>query len=158
MAMGTLPRPDASPARAPRIAGRVLIVDDNVDAAELLAALVRRLGGQAETAYGGAEGLERAATFRPNVVLLDIGMPEMDGYEVCRRLRAAPHGRHALVVALTGWGQHEDRERALAEGFDAHLTKPADPQMLESLLAGSLRPVTAGRGQQKARRSRRARN
>lgn len=158
MAMGTLPRPDASPARAPRIAGRVLIVDDNVDAAELLAALVRRLGGQAETAYGGAEGLERAATFRPNVVLLDIGMPEMDGYEACRRLRAAPHGRHALVVALTGWGQHEDRERALAEGFDAHLTKPADPQMLESLLAGSLRPVTAGRGQQKARRSRRARN
>ncbi|HEX7121907.1 MAG TPA: ATP-binding protein, partial [Gemmatimonadaceae bacterium] len=139
----TLPQPEVSRSRAPSIAGRVLIIDDNVDAAELLAALVRQLGGEAETAYSGAKGLERAAAFRPHVVLLDIGMPEMDGYETCRRLRGAPFGQSAQVVALTGWGQDEDRERALAEGFDAHLTKPADPQVLASLLAGSLRAATA---------------
>jgi PAS domain S-box-containing protein len=114
---------------------RVLVVDDNVDAAETLASLVIALGGDAQTAYNGRDGLRRAAELKPDVILLDIGMPGMDGYETCRRLRAEPFGRSAFVVAVTGWGQPQDQERALSEGFDAHLTKPADPRVLEALLA-----------------------
>jgi CheY-like chemotaxis protein len=114
---------------------RVLVIDDNVDAADTMSALVQAMGGEAATAYSGRDGLQRAAEFNPDVVLLDIGMPEMDGYETCRRLRAHPAGEAAYIVAVTGWGQLSDRERALAEGFDGHLTKPADPRTLEGLLA-----------------------
>jgi CheY-like chemotaxis protein len=114
---------------------RVLVIDDNVDAADTLAALVVALGGKSAAAYDGHDGLKRAAEFRPDVVLLDIGMPEMDGYETCRLLRAEAVGRAAYVVAVTGFGQLHDRERALADGFDAHLTKPADPRILEKVLA-----------------------
>jgi CheY-like chemotaxis protein len=114
---------------------RVLVIDDNVDAADTLSALVVAVGGEARTAYDGRSGLRCAAEFRPDVVLLDIGMPEMDGYETCRRLRAESYGRHAYIVAVTGWGQLHDRERALADGFDAHLTKPADLRVLGALLA-----------------------
>jgi PAS domain S-box-containing protein len=124
---------------------RVLIIDDNVDAADMLAALVVVLGGEAATAYDGRDGLRCAADFRPDVILLDIGMPDMDGYETCRRLRAQPDGHVAYIVAVTGWGQPHDRERALAEGFDAHLTKPADPRTLEDLLADT--PVRGVRSQ-----------
>jgi CheY-like chemotaxis protein len=119
----------------PRIDCRVLVIDDNVDVAETLAALVVALGGEAATAYSGRDGLRRVGEFTPDVVLLDIGMPDMDGYETCRLLRAEPPGRTAYVVAVTGFGQRHDRDRALADGFDAHLTKPADPRILESLLA-----------------------
>jgi CheY-like chemotaxis protein len=123
---------------------RVLIVDDNVDAAEMLAALVVSLGGEARTAFDGHSALERVAEFEPGVVLLDIGMADMDGYETCRRLRATPAGERAYVVAVTGWGQPQDRERALSGGFDAHLTKPPDPRVLEALLAqASRRSATA---------------
>jgi PAS domain S-box-containing protein len=114
---------------------RILVIDDNVDAADTLAALVVALGGEAATAYDGQEGLRCAADFRPDAILLDVGMPGMDGYETCRRLRTQPSGQVAYIVAVTGWGQVHDRERALAEGFDAHLTKPADPRVLEALLA-----------------------
>jgi CheY-like chemotaxis protein len=125
---------DAADAHA--FAGRhVLVIDDNVDAADMLAGLVIAHGGEAVTAYGGRDGLRIAADFGPDVILLDIGMPEMDGYETCRRLRAQPAGAEAYIVAVTGWGQASDRERALAEGFDAHLTKPADPRMLADLMA-----------------------
>ena len=117
-----------------RVDRRILVIDDNVDAADTLAALVIALGGEAATAYDGREGLRCAAEFGPDVILLDIGMPGMDGYETCRRLRAQPSGQVAYIVAVTGWGQLHDRERALAEGFDAHLTKPADPRVLEGLL------------------------
>jgi CheY-like chemotaxis protein len=95
------------------VARRVLIIDDNVDAAESLAALVTALGGQAVTATGGEAGLERAAVFQPDVVLLDIQMPGIDGYETCRRLRGLPGGEAYHVVALTGYGQEKDRVRAL---------------------------------------------
>lgn len=119
-----------------RFAGRrVLVIDDNVDAADTMAALVAALAGTVATAYSGLEGLRRAAEFRPDVILLDIGMPDMDGYETCRRLRSAVAGQAAFIIALTGWGQQRDRDRALAEGFDAHLTKPADPRTLQALVA-----------------------
>jgi PAS domain S-box-containing protein len=118
---------------------RVLVIDDNVDAAEMLASLVTSLGGEARTAFDGRTGLRHAAEFRPDVVLLDIGMPEMDGYETCRRLRAMPIGATVYVIAVTGWGQPHDREHALSEGFDAHLTKPADPRTLERLIADAPR-------------------
>jgi CheY-like chemotaxis protein len=114
---------------------RVLVIDDNVDAADTLAELVMALGGEAQTAYDGPSGLRCASEFRPDVILLDIGMPEMDGYETCRRLRAESFGRRAYIVAVTGWGQLHDRERAMADGFDAHLTKPADPRVLANLFA-----------------------
>ena len=127
-------RPAASEIR--RCSGvRVLVIDDNVDAADMLASLVTSLGGEARATYDGQTGLRLAAEFRPNVVLLDIGMPEMDGYETCRRLRAGPGGDSTYVIAVTGWGQPQDRERAFSEGFDAHMTKPADPRVLEKLLA-----------------------
>lgn len=126
-----------------RCAGvRVLVIDDNVDAADMLASLVMSLGGEARAANSGADGLQTAAEFHPDVVLLDIGMPEMDGYETCRRLRASPASQSAYIVALTGWGQPHDRERALSEGFDAHMTKPADPRLLEKLLAEAPRVST----------------
>jgi signal transduction histidine kinase/CheY-like chemotaxis protein len=124
---------------------RVLVIDDNVDAADTLAALVVALGGEATAAYGGRDGLRRAVEFRPDVVLLDIGMPGMDGYETCRLLRAGPAGQAAYVVAVTGFGQTHDRDRALADGFDAHLTKPADPRVLEEVLAEA--PVQRSRSE-----------
>ena len=112
----------------------MLIIDDNADAADTLAELVAMLGGHAETVYSGGTGLDRASTFAPDAILLDIGMPDMDGYETCRRLRDA-FGRRIFIVALTGWGQPQDRQRALEQGFDAHLTKPADPVELAALLS-----------------------
>jgi CheY-like chemotaxis protein len=133
----------------PCVGRRVLVIDDNVDAADTLAALVVTLGGEAATAYNGLDGLKSAKEFRPDVVLLDIGMPEMDGYETCRRLRAQPFGQ-LYVVAVTGFGQLHDRERALADGFDAHLTKPADPRVLRDLIADA--PV-GGSDQKQARTS-----
>jgi PAS domain S-box-containing protein len=120
-----------------RIDRRVLVIDDNVDAADTLAALVRAFGAEVATAYDGRAGLARAASFAPDVVLLDIGMPELDGYEACRQLRATHVGARAFIVAITGWGQLHDRERAIAAGFDAHLTKPADPRTLAALLANA---------------------
>ena len=117
----------------------MLVIDDNVHAVETLSGLVTALGGEARTAYDGGSGLQCASEFLPDVVLLGIGMPDLDGYETCQRLRAEPHGRDAYIVAVTGWGQLHDRERALANGFDAHLTKPADPRVLGKLLAHSLR-------------------
>jgi PAS domain S-box-containing protein len=116
------------------VSRRVLIIDDNVDAANTLADLVTALGGTSTTAHSGEAGVRSAATFRPDVILLDIGMPGMDGYETCRSLRAQPYGRDAVIAALTGWGQEQDRQRALEGGFDAHLTKPADPRRLAALL------------------------
>ncbi len=118
------------------IAGRrVLVVDDNADGAETLAILVRAMGAEAETAYGGLDAIHRIATFVPDTIVLDIGMPGMDGYEACRRIRRESLGQDVLIVALTGWGQEGDRQRATEAGFDAHFTKPVDPRKLERLLA-----------------------
>lgn len=114
---------------------RVLIIDDNTDAAETLSLLVATLGGQARCANSGEEGLTVARGFCPDLVLLDIGLPGIDGYETCRRLRAEAGLAKCTVAALSGLGQAEDKRRALGAGFDMHITKPADPALLERLLA-----------------------
>jgi PAS domain S-box-containing protein len=136
---GARPPAPAAAAEAGRqtLAGRrVLVVDDNADNAETVTWLVRSLGGQARSAGDGAAALVAATEFQPDVVLLDIGMPGMDGYETCRRLRQQSGGRPLTIVALTGWGQDRDKQRAREAGFDAHLTKPADPAQIERLLSG----------------------
>jgi PAS domain S-box-containing protein len=120
---------------------RVLVVDDNVDSAETIASLLEILGSEVKTAFDGAASLSLAEAFAPEVVLLDVGMPGMDGLEVCRRLRREPWGRDAFVVAMTGWGSEEDRRRTRDAGFDAHLVKPIDSAALMKLLAERLRPA-----------------
>jgi CheY-like chemotaxis protein len=117
------------------VARRVVIIDDNADAAAMLAMLIGDLGGEVHVAHDGAAGAELVQRIRPDVVLLDIGMPAMDGYETCRRIRSESSVRDLFIVALTGWGQEQDKQRAHDAGFDAHLTKPADPASLARLLA-----------------------
>jgi CheY-like chemotaxis protein len=114
---------------------RVLVVDDNRDAADSLAILLEIGGHAVGVAHDGPAALELAQSFLPDVVLLDIGMPGMNGYEVAMRLRAIPAHHGALLVALTGWGQDEDKRRAMAAGFDHHLTKPVDSAALGLVLA-----------------------
>jgi CheY-like chemotaxis protein len=114
---------------------RILVVDDNRDAADSLAVLLRLLGHDLHTAHDGLEAVQAAATFRPDVVLLDIGMPKMSGYEAARSIRRQPWGKGMALVAVTGWGQEEDKRRAAEAGFDHHLTKPVEPAALERLLA-----------------------
>ena len=94
------------------------------------------MGHEVRVAADGVQAVAMAKQFRPQVALLDIGMPRMDGYEAARRIRAA-HGQSVMLVALTGWGQEEDRRRAYAAGFDHHVTKPAEPDALESLIASA---------------------
>jgi PAS domain S-box-containing protein len=132
------PRPSARPRSA--TSRRILIVDDNVDGAESLAKLLRLGGHEALVTHDGQGALEAAERERPDVVLLDIGLPGMDGYEVCRRIRQEPWGKEVVLVAVTGWGQEADRHRSDEAGFDAHLVKPVDLQMLAPLLD---RPVRA---------------
>jgi PAS domain S-box-containing protein len=127
---------EESAAASPTVAGparRVLVVEDNDDAREMLRNLLHLFGHEVHEACDGASGVEQARRLRPDAVLIDIGLPGMDGYEVARRIRAAVPG--ARLVALTGYGQPEDRERALAAGFDVHLVKPVDPDQLQRLLA-----------------------
>lgn len=114
---------------------RVLAVDDNRDALDALAALLRRQGHVVETAESGAEALAVAAMRQPEIILLDIGLPSMDGYEVARRIRREPWGSRVKLVAMTGWGQEQDKKNAADAGFDAHLTKPAHIECIEALLA-----------------------
>jgi len=121
------------PHRGPK--SRILVVDDNRDAADSLATMLRMMGNDVRTAYDGLEAVQAAATFRPDVLLLDIGLPRMNGYEAARHIREQPWGRSMALIALTGWGQEEDRRRALDAGCDHHLTKPADPAALQKLLA-----------------------
>ena len=141
-----LPLADApAPAVVPAVNGtgrlRVLVVDDNLDGAETLAMLLEALGHQTRVAGDGAQALREGAAFAPQVVLLDIGLPDVDGHEVCRRMRATDWGGSALVVALTGWGGEADKRAARDAGFDAHLTKPAQAADLERLLRQeSIRP------------------
>ena len=111
------------------------MVDDNHDAADSLAMILRILGGDVKVARSGAEALLLLEDFQASIVLLDIGMPEMDGYEVARRIRARKGASRPAIVALTGWGQEQDRARAREAGFDHHLVKPAEISALHSLLA-----------------------
>jgi CheY-like chemotaxis protein len=128
--------PGRPPAEEPALpAHRILVVDDNQDSADTLGMLLEALGAQVRIAYGGAEALEEFASFQPEIVLLDIGMPDMDGYELAAAIRARPNGSGVMLVAITGWGQDGDRQRARHAGFDHHLTKPADPGALRSLLS-----------------------
>jgi PAS domain S-box-containing protein len=114
---------------------RILVVDDNQDAALSLKMLLTILGSQVETANDGRSALKALETFRPAVVLLDLGMPDMSGYEVARRMRAIPECNNVTLVALTGWGQEEDRRRTREAGFDHHLVKPVDLRALQVLLS-----------------------
>lgn len=115
---------------------RILIVDDNRDAADSLGVLLTLLGTETRTAYDGRTALEALDEFRPSVILLDLGMPGMDGCEVARRTRQHPYGRHATLVALTGWSQERDRHESHEAGIDHHLVKPVDLDELRLLLAG----------------------
>jgi CheY-like chemotaxis protein len=116
-------------------ARRILVVDDNGDAADSLAVLLRLMGNEVRTAPDGPAALEAARAYRPDVVLLDLGLPGMSGYEVCRRLRGGQFANGPLVVALTGYGQDEDRRRTREAGFDRHLVKPVNPDELQEVLA-----------------------
>jgi signal transduction histidine kinase/CheY-like chemotaxis protein len=109
---------------------RFLVVDDARDNADTLAKLLRVMGHEAHVAYGGAEAVAATESLRPDGIVLDIGMPGMDGFEACRRIRASSWGRRARIVALTGWGQEHDRRGSAEAGFDAHLVKPIDPALL----------------------------
>jgi CheY-like chemotaxis protein len=117
------------------MAKRVLVVDDNRDVADSLGMLLEALGAEVRVVHSGPAALDEVARFDPAIVLLDIGMPEMDGYEVARCIRRLLPERGLALVALTGWGQEEDRRRAREAGFDQHLTKPADTASLQALLA-----------------------
>jgi CheY-like chemotaxis protein len=117
-----------------------MIIDDNQDVADSCATLLELSGHRVRTAYTAHQGLELAADLQPEVMLLDIGLPDMSGYELATTIRATPWGRETILVAVTGWGQEADRERAFRCGFDHHLTKPISTDALESLLQ-SLRPV-----------------
>jgi PAS domain S-box-containing protein len=122
-------------ASPPSSSRRILVVDDNEDSAESLAMMLRIMGHHVVAAYNGLEALEIARTTRPEVIFLDLGMPNISGYELARRLRQQPWGQDMILVALTGWGQEEDRRRTQEAGFHQHLVKPADPAILTQMLA-----------------------
>ena len=118
----------------PNAGRRVLVVDDTRDVADALAMLLKTMDADVRVAYGGRSALENAAAFKPEVVFVDIGMPDMDGYETARRLRQLPDGGSVLLVALTGWGQEEHRRRSREAGFDKHLIKPVSFDSMQALL------------------------
>jgi CheY-like chemotaxis protein len=113
------------------------VVDDNRDSATSMAKLLTMTGYQTQTAFDGIEALDAAEKFRPDVVLLDIGLPKMNGYEAARKLRERPWAERLLLVALTGWGQEEDRQKSRNSGFDAHMVKPVEYKALIKFLAES---------------------
>lgn len=127
-------RPTSS-APAMKASQRVLVVDDNGDAADTLGALLEILGAEVQVAYDGSAALRAMDAFQPRVVVLDLGMPGMDGYEVARRIRELPASRQPTLIALTGWGQEKDRQLTEAAGFDHHLIKPVDIRALQAVLA-----------------------
>jgi CheY-like chemotaxis protein len=114
---------------------RILVVDDNEDSAGTLSMLLKLMGNEVHEAHDGLAAVEAATTFQPDVILLDIGLPKLNGYEACRRIREQPGGGAFLIVALTGWGQEEDIRRSNEAGFNQHMVKPVDPASLERLLA-----------------------
>jgi CheY-like chemotaxis protein len=128
-------------AEGPPAARRILVVDDNVDAADSLAVLLRLQGHNVRVAHGGQDALDAVASDPPELVLLDIGMPGMNGYEVARRLRSHYSADELILVALTGWGQEQDRQRSRDAGFDFHLTKPVEFKALEIVLASQREPA-----------------
>ena len=124
----------------PAAARRILVVDDNVDSAQTLARLLKMFGHETFTANDGGEAVEAAEEHRPEVILLDIGLPVLNGYDVARTIRDRPWGGEVVIVALTGWGQEEDRRRSKEAWIDHHLVKPVDPSALEKILSEIRRP------------------
>jgi CheY-like chemotaxis protein len=114
---------------------RVLVIDDNVDATMSLATMLKIMGNEVRTAFDGEAGFQVAEDFRPQLILLDIGMPKVNGYETCRRIRLEEWGKDITIAALTGWGQDEDKRRSRESGFNRHLVKPVEPATIEELLA-----------------------
>ncbi len=137
------PSVDRAAGEAPGTTRRILVVDDNEDSAASLAMLLKITGNEAYTAYDGPEALRAAERLRPEVILLDIGLPRMDGREVCRRIRERPWGKDVVVIALTGWGQDEDRRRSRDSGFDHHMVKPVDYGSLMAYLSARPRSGVA---------------
>src|ERR1051325_8356960 len=122
---------------------RVLVVDDNEDSVDSLAMLLEMMGHEVRTANDGDRALDLAREFRPEVGILDIGLPKMNGYELASRLREQPWGKDVVLVALTGWGQEEHRRRSAESGFNHHLTKPVELDMLAQILADADRCTAA---------------
>lgn len=106
---------------------RVLIVDDHADVTEVMALFLKGAGCDVRVAFDGAQALDLAATFHPQVIFMDLGLPGIDGYEVCRRIREAEWGKSVKLIAVSGWARPEDQQRSAAAGFDLHLVKPVDP-------------------------------
>ncbi len=115
---------------------RILVVDDSRDGANILSKMLRIMGNDTRTAYDGQEAVDMAGEFRPDVILLDIGLPRLNGYEACRRIREQSWGKGIVMIAVTGWGQDDDRRRSHEAGFDHHMVKPVDPQSLMKMLVG----------------------
>lgn len=113
---------------------KVLIVDDNVDAALTLSMCLSAYGHETAVAYGGVQGIELAQAFKPEIIFLDLGMPKMDGYQVAAALRQMPNLSHVFIAALTGWNDRETREKVVTAGFDRHLTKPTKVEVVLELL------------------------
>jgi CheY-like chemotaxis protein len=118
---------------------RILVVDDNEDGANSLGQMLQIMGNDVRVAHDGLAAIEAAEDFRPQVILLDIGMPKLDGYDACRRIRKKPWGKSTVLIALTGWGQEEDRRRTSAAGFDYHLVKPVESSTLLKVLEEATR-------------------
>jgi CheY-like chemotaxis protein len=129
---GTAPPPTSPSSAIHRL--RILVADDNRDAAHTLAMLLRLDGHEVRAVHDGVEALAAGDGFEPQLVLLDIGMPLLDGYETARQIQERPWGKHAHLVALTGWGLEADRRRAMAAGFHDHLVKPAEPDALKAVI------------------------
>jgi PAS domain S-box-containing protein len=135
--VGLLNEPPQSDGQGPAQASkrRILVVDDNENAAKVLGMLLTALGNEVRTAFDGISGIELAESFLPEIILLDIGMPKLNGYETARRIREQPWGKNMVLAALTGWGQEEDKRRTREAGFDHHFVKPVEPAVLQKLLA-----------------------
>jgi CheY-like chemotaxis protein len=139
VARGLLTETAKADTQTPGVGRRILVVDDNADAAALLSTTLSIAGHDTRLAHDGPEAMQTAADYRPDVIFLDIGMPTLDGYETARWIREQPWGKDTVLIALTGWGQSEDRRKSAAAGFDHHLVKPADPLEIAALIA-SLAP------------------
>jgi len=141
------PLSDEAPRRATPIelkavgteSARVMVVDDQLDAAQMLALIIEESGYDTRIAASGEEALKLGKKFEPDVILLDLGMPTMDGIETARQIRETPWGKSVTLVAVTGWGQEEDRRRTREAGFDYHLVKPADSESLLTILSRARR-------------------
>jgi CheY-like chemotaxis protein len=132
--------PEAVPV-APVEPCRILLVDDNVDAADSLAIILRFAGHDVRVEHDGQAGIAAASESRPDVILLDLGMPRLNGFDACRQIRELSGGGDITIIALTGWGQDEDRRRTREAGFDHHLVKPVEPESLMRLIAESRKPA-----------------